>query len=528
MEEIKTLILKKNREGTPMLLHFSPYGHAEDRKLSGKQLFGRRMEEGDSEDIRVLSPAVSRNHGEFVQLEGFGLYRDLGSRNGTLINGEPVSGICRLQDGDVLTVPVGQGNQTGTAWMMLYIVVQGNLFWEKIDLNREMHTIMVGREQEVSAPEDTAMSRNHGVFIRSEKGWSVTDLNSTNGIFVNRRRIDTRTELKKFDTIRIGTSWFVYMENRLWIGSEREIVKFVEQNPKKAGPQASIADKAERQYQSEEIGLAIHIRERNVWKRFKKKTLLKDIDLQILPGEFVLILGGSGAGKSTFMKAVIGYEKAEGTITFGDMDIYEEYEQMKYEIGYVPQKDLIRNSDSVYNTILSSTRMKMEAGLSEESYVQQAEWVMELLGLSQDRDTLAGNLSGGQKKRLSIAVELVGDPNLFFLDEPDSGLDGVMARELMLNLKRIADMGKIVMVITHGPDRAADLFSKVLVLAKSQKDQSGHLAFFGTVEEAKQRFETDSLEQIVRRINRRDEGGEGRADEYIRKEADYRGWGIPE
>ena len=87
----------------------------------------------------------------------------------------------------------------------------------------------------------------------------------------------------------------------------------------------------------------------------------------------------------------------------------------------------------------------------------------------------------------------------------------------MENLRQIADTGKIVMVITHAPDRAADLFHKVVVLAKSTKDQSGHLAFFGTVEEAYAFFDTDSLEGVVRRINRADEGGDGRADEYIRK-----------
>ena len=101
-----------------------------------------------------------------------------------------------------------------------------------------------------------------------------------------------------------------------------------------------------------------------------------------------------------------------------------------------------------------------------------------------------------------------------FLDEPDSGLDGAMARELMDNLRSVADEGKIVMVISHSPDRAAELFDRIIVLAKGS-DEIGHLAFYGTPNDARAFFGTPNLEQILRRINRRDEGGEGHADEFI-------------
>ncbi|MCI9669587.1 MAG: ABC transporter ATP-binding protein [Oscillospiraceae bacterium] len=224
-----------------------------------------------------------------------------------------------------------------------------------------------------------------------------------------------------------------------------------------------------------------------------------------------------GAGKTTFMNAVMGYEKAEGSVVYGGRDVYEEYRQMKYEIGFVPQQDLLRDTDTVYETLKNAARLRMPSTASKETRLLRVEEVMGLLGLKPERGSLVSKLSGGQRKRLSIAVEFISGPQLFFLDEPDSGLDGVMARGLMENLRQIADTGKIVMVITHGPDRAADLFHKVVVLAKSTKDQSGHLAFFGTVEEAYGFFGTDSLEGVVRRINRTDEGGEGKADQYIEK-----------
>jgi ABC-type multidrug transport system ATPase subunit len=245
--------------------------------------------------------------------------------------------------------------------------------------------------------------------------------------------------------------------------------------------------------------------------------LLQNINMTIQSGEMVLILGGSGAGKTTFMNAVMGYEKAEGRIMHGDTDIYEDFESMKYKIGFVPQQDLIRTSDSVYDTLSNAAEMKMPKGTTKEERSARIEKVLETLGLQRERNSLVSKLSGGQKKRLSIAVEYIANPSLFFLDEPDSGLDGIMSKSLMQNLRNIADEGKIVMVISHAPDRASELFNKVVVLAKSVQDNCGHLAFFGSIQEAKDFFETDSLEGVVKRINRADEGGDGLSDYYIQK-----------
>ena len=125
-------------------------------------------------------------------------------------------------------------------------------------------------------------------------------------------------------------------------------------------------------------------------------------------------------------------------------------------------------------------------------------------------------LSGGQKRRLSIAMELLSNPSLFILDEPDSGLDGVMARELMSQLRTIANMGKIVIVITHTPDRVIDLFDDVIVLAKDSH-RTGRLAFFGEIGEARTFFGRDSMEKIVQSINSKDVGGDGLADEFVIK-----------
>ena len=143
---------------------------------------------------------------------------------------------------------------------------------------------------------------------------------------------------------------------------------------------------------------------------------------------------------------------------------------------------------------------------------------MEIFGLKPVRHNLVDKLSGGQKKRLSISMEFISNPSLFILDEPDSGLDGVMARELFQQLRQIADQGKIIIVITHTPDRVIDLFDDVIVLAKDSS-RTGRLAFYGSIEQAREFFQRDRMEQIVKSVNRREEGGDGLADEFVMKYA---------
>ena len=144
---------------------------------------------------------------------------------------------------------------------------------------------------------------------------------------------------------------------------------------------------------------------------------------------------------------------------------------------------------------------------------------MKIFGLTPVKDNLVSKLSGGQRKRLSIAMEFISNPSLFILDEPDSGLDGVMARELFQQLRHIADQGKIIIVITHTPDRVIDLFDDVIVLAKDAK-RTGRLAYFGPIAEAREFFGKEKMEEIVKSVNRQEEGGEGRADEFILKFAE--------
>ena len=265
-------------------------------------------------------------------------------------------------------------------------------------------------------------------------------------------------------------------------------------------------------------GLAVGIQERTVMEFFHKKYLLRDINFYIKPGRMVLLLGGSGAGKTTLLNAIIGYEKAKADVILNGTNVYEKYRKMIYEVGFVPQQNLIRGKDTIEHTLLDTAKLRLPSNVNAKERRDRVNEVMDIFGLTPSKTHFVDKLSGGQKRRLSIAMELLSNPSLFILDEPDSGLDGVMARELMTQLRSVADQGKIVIVITHTPDRVIDLFDDVIVLAKDSH-RTGRLAFFGEIDEARSFFGKDSMEKIVQSINSTSVGGEGRADEFVLKYA---------
>ena len=266
-------------------------------------------------------------------------------------------------------------------------------------------------------------------------------------------------------------------------------------------------------------GLTVNLRDRTVTEFFQKKVLLRDIHMAIPQGHMVLLLGGSGAGKTTYLNAINGYEPAKAEVLLNGTNMYKQYKKMQYEVGFVPQSEMMRGKDTVYYTLLDAAKLRLPQDVSAAQRKARVDEVMEIFGLTPVKNNLVEKLSGGQKKRLSISMEFISNPSLFILDEPDSGLDGVMARELFVQLRKIADTGKIVIVITHTPDRVIDLFDDVIVLAKDSA-RTGRLAYYGSIEDARKFFGRDRMEQIVKSVNRKEEGGDGLADEFVMKYAE--------
>ncbi len=484
-----TIVMQKKNQPPRLLVFYR--GHFSQVGLASSLLIGRTPERQGG-GLALPCGFVSRRHGVIQKNGQAYFYTDLNSANGTFHNGKRLTSNvpCRLTSGDVLHIYGGKHQFVCLIFSTEYPARCGE---SSIVLRPSIAEINVGRSGPGIQMTSQLVSANHASFFIAREGWAVTDHRSTNGVYLNNCRLTRPRYLRVGDCVRLANLHFIYTGSSLVFQTA-------------ASPLPGTGEP-----------LQIHIVERSVWQRAKKLMLLQNINMTIQPGELVLILGGSGAGKTTFMNAVMGYEKAEGKIMHGSTDIYEDFKSMKYKIGFVPQQDLLRGSDTVYNTLKNAAQLKMPRSTRAEERTRRIETVLDTLGLSRERDSLVSKLSGGQRKRLSIAVEYVSNPSLFFLDEPDSGLDGIMAKSLMKNLRTIADEGKIVMVISHAPDRAAQLFDKVIVLAKSSCDNCGHLAFFGSVPETLRFFGADTLESVVKRINRRDEGGDGLADYFIRK-----------
>ncbi len=432
--------------------------------------------------LQLEYPFLDEEQCEIRYKNGKWIYHNLSRNVFTFVDGKrlPCDAECELRDNTVIRL--ANDRMLTAVFLQEYAAATD---WQMINMDDGRHTVVI--DSVTPGGERAAFTLEY-----DQSRWQLKDIGLST-ITLNGEPVTGPTALMFDDCLQTGSARFIFEGSGLLYSTH-----------------------------STQSGLNISIDERSVANPIKKVTLLKDIRLSVEPGNMVMILGGSGAGKSTFVNAVTGYEKAKATITEGGLDYYKQYSQVKHRIGFVPQDNLLREEDTVLMTVKNAADIRLPATLSAEEKDRRIRLTLETFGLSGREDVLVSKLSGGQKKRLSICTEFIASPNLFILDEPDSGLDGIMARELMENLRLIACQGKMVLVITHAPDRVAHLFDKVIVLAKGTESRVGQLAFYGSIPEAKNFFGTDSLENVVKRINAVNEGGEGRSDEFIRKYSEYR------
>ncbi|WP_232839903.1 ABC transporter ATP-binding protein/permease [Nocardia aurea] len=235
-----------------------------------------------------------------------------------------------------------------------------------------------------------------------------------------------------------------------------------------------------------------------VTRRVGGRQILQEMSLSVEPGELVAIAGGSGAGKSTLLAILAGLEPPSAGEVRHDGVVRGARRGADSRIGYVPQEDIIHLEMPLRRTLRYAARLRLPAGTSEAEADRVVEETMRDLDLADRAEVPVRALSGGQRKRASIAVELLTRPRLFFLDEPTSGLDPSTAADVMRLLRRLTLRGVTVVLTTHEPT-GIDRCDRVVFLARD-----GHLAFTGSPTEARRHFDVDDIAEVYERLARED------------------------
>ncbi len=374
--------------------------------------------------IILTLPYVSTHHGLFSYEGTQWTYADQGSTNGTFVNSNKVQKTA-LHHGDILRIGDPQGNSVGLTFRsrkedaVMHNTGVMAIGPAQMDMTSD---ITIGRDPASKLPLSGAMvSWKHAVLVVGPQGHTLHDLNSTNGTFVNGRRIFAPHFLRENDEIQIGPYKLVYEHSG------------VQQYASTGGVRLD--------------GIKVT---REVGHGDSIKQILKSISISIYPREFIALVGTSGAGKSTFMKALSAVDRAQyGQVLLNGDNLYEQFDLYRTMIGYVPQDDILHRDLRVGDALRYSARLRLPPDTTNAEIEQRIDRVLEEVEMVAQKNQVITSLSGGQRKRVSIASELLAEPRLFFLDEPTSGLDPGLEKKMMYTLRRLADAGRTVVLVTH-------------------------------------------------------------------------------
>jgi ABC-type multidrug transport system ATPase subunit/pSer/pThr/pTyr-binding forkhead associated (FHA) protein len=435
-------------------------------------------------DLVLSQPFISKLHAAFETDEAHRtIVRDLGSKFGTFVNGRAVES-QELCEGDRIgfgpagligftytlgsdaaadtVVRPAQPPATPSPAVPHPVAVSGN--GSTVLQVSATSALTIGRAPDNDIVLNAAgVSRHHArLTFRDGGAAALADLGSTNGTYVNGDLLREPRALEPQDIVFLGGFLFAI---------DGRTIRQIDLSASRICA----------------LGLA---------KSIKGESAIDDVSLAVLPGEFIGLMGPSGCGKSTLMDALDGLRPAPvGSVFLGDLDLYRNFNAVRRSIGHVPQHDILHDDLTVQRTLHYSARLRLPETATNSDIAGVVTEVVSIVNLQHKLATPFRNLSGGEQKRLSIAIELLTKPTFLFLDEPTSPLDPETTEDLMDRFRKLAAQGRIVVMITHKFERFGSM-DQVGFLAKG-----GRLAFYGPPAAALEYFGCAEPASIFRRMH---------------------------
>jgi ABC-type multidrug transport system ATPase subunit len=451
--------------------HLRYQGNSQPYRIATNSMLilGRSNEAGQ---LQIDHPSISRKH-LALYADDSGLYvEDLGSTNGSYLNGKKLIAGQRMafREGDSLSLTPDQSS----------VLLQFSPFAESSssstpkkgkDISSLLATkkeVVIGRSSECDLVlEDVMVSRRHArIQHKDGKVW-IEDLNSSNGVYINGKKINSKQQVTEKDKVRIGLFSFSLSGTLIDLKKEYAI---------------SATD---------------------ISKVFSNgHTGLQPTTIQFPYREFIALMGPSGCGKSTLLKALNGDSPpSRGTIKLFDLDLHDHFNLVKHIIGYVPQENIVHEELTVQESLFYAAKIRLPEDTSNQEIEQRINEVLTSLKIDAStlRQTRIEKLSGGQKKRVSIAVELLTKPKILFLDEPTSPLDPETIEEFLSCIRQLCKEGTTVIMVTHKPEDL-NYVDRVVFMGVN-----GHLSYDGPKEGLLKHYKKENLIHLYALLSSKEE-----------------------
>lgn len=443
-------------------------------------------------DIVIPDSFVSRRNAVLSWQGGSPKLVDLGSTNGMLVDGrlakeivlDPTTVVeiwdpARTKVVRIRYAPAGRP-EAGVDYSPINPLIGPPT--STLSLGSAAWTMAIGRVEgnDLVLPHPQ-VSRHHATVEFRATGALLRD-HSTNGTYINGQRVTGPRSVGPGDHIRIASFEFVFDGERLLQFDQTQRARVDAVNLSRV------------------VG--------------NGATILNNVSMSVLPREMIAIVGASGAGKSTLLDALNGFRPAtSGAVYVNGRNYYDEYASMRLMVGYDPQSNVVHRDLPAGRALGYAASLRLPPDTTKSERDARVDEVLEEVGFVDRKDVLVGQLSGGQVKRVSIGVELLTRPSLFFLDEPTSGLDPGYEKRVMEILRASADGGRTVLLVTHAT-QSIELCDHIAVMASG-----GHLAFFGPPRGALSFFDTSDYPGLYRRLEEARSGAE--LEERFRQHASY-------